>query len=128
MNAASIGTDSALIFRLTTASEPGLSMVPARRAGFSPIRHLRSTVSRRFSSVEPAAHVLERIGEVAIDGRHVAAATVALRPPGRLRSPHQVKRGVDIPARLEDIPELGELGRRLVAEPLVELQVDQVEA
>ncbi len=49
-NAASIGTDSAWIFRRTSASGPGLSMVPFMTAGRSPIRPRRSTASRWFSS------------------------------------------------------------------------------
>ena len=128
-NASSIGTDSASMSRLTTASGPGLSIVPASRAGLLADQALRSTVEPLLLQRELAAQVFERIGEVAVDRRHVAAdhgRPHAHRPP--LPLPHQAKLGVDLAARLEDVPELVELGRGAFVEALVELQSSDVEA
>ena len=77
---------------------------------------------------ELAAHVFERIGEVAIDRRHVAAGDRRLDVQRAVGLPaEQVERGVDAAPRLEDLPELDELLGGPGAEPLVELQVDHVE-
>ena len=83
-----------------------------------------------FFQCQLAAQVLQRVGEVAIDARHIAAEHGRSHPHRpALTLPHQAKVGVDMAPRFEDIPELVELGRRVFAETLlVQLQVQQVEA
>ncbi|MBV8269657.1 MAG: hypothetical protein JO252_25315, partial [Planctomycetaceae bacterium] len=77
---------------------------------------------------QPALDVVDRVLEVAVGHRDVAAIDRPAepdRPP--LRGADHVHGRADPPAGLEVGPELGELGRGPGAQPLVELQVDDVE-
>ncbi len=87
-----------------------------------------STRSVFLSSVERTPQVVERIGEMAVVGRDVVAGDLGAqrdRPAGH--GAGEVDLGADDPAGLEEVPELGVLLRRPIAEPLVELQVEELD-
>src|SRR5271165_2676144 len=78
---------------------------------------------------QAATHVLHWVGKVAIDGRYIAAKDRgtdthrAVLPLSR-----QMNARIDQAAGFEDVPELGELGRGPLSEPLVQLQLQEIEA
>ena len=110
----SIGTDSAVMSSLTTASGPGFVDGPlhVQRAA-ADAEGLHVDRQRVLLQGERAPQVVERIGEMAVVGRDVVAGDLGAqldRPAGH--GAGEVDLGADEPAGLEDVPELDVLGRR----------------
>ena len=124
----SIGSDSAWNSSWTCGLAPGLSIVPLAVSGLPLTEVFRLTLDPPLLPGQPALDLADRVGELVEGHRDVAAIDPHPepdRPP--LAVPDRVDAHVDPPLGLVFVPELGELRRRPGPEPVVELEVDDID-